>query len=271
MMSDDTTDSPPPYQQYASTAGPQAFHLDHSHSTNTHEGFSHDFGDHRHHGHGHVYQPSIVVQMHPASRIGIHSRSNGPDYLLPRQRRRNDGLACCFFTIMGFVSIFAVFYSIQFFSSVPIDKVSWTNLESHSCTTYATREYVAELNVSPWNLQWWKICMSTPVVVHSQPHLPSRCESRSGKVIGHFAVKHDEPDCVTYWSGYKDWGCTAKKSNKRHVEQHLMNVPVKADYKEFCATTPARFLGQEFSGADSCVNSIWGVYGQWFIDDPSCE
>ncbi|KAG2357982.1 hypothetical protein BDR07DRAFT_1489981 [Suillus spraguei] len=75
---------------------------------------------------------------------------------------------------------------------------------------------------------------------------------------------------VTYWSGYKNWGCTAKGSKKRHIEQHLMNVPINADYKEFCATTPARFLDQEFFGADSCVNSIWGVYGQWFINDPSC-
>ncbi|KAG2071254.1 hypothetical protein BDR04DRAFT_1117854 [Suillus decipiens] len=153
---------------------------------------------------------------------------------------------------------------------MPIDKASWTNLESHSCTTFATREYVAELDVSTWNPQWTKICMSTPVVVHGQSHLPFRCESRFGTVIGHFAIKYNEPDCVTYWDGYKDWGCTARGSRKRHIEQHLMNVPINADYKEFCATTPTFFLDQTFSGADSCLNSIWGVYGQWFINDPSC-
>ncbi|KAG2106231.1 uncharacterized protein F5147DRAFT_579096 [Suillus discolor] len=152
---------------------------------------------------------------------------------------------------------------------MPPDEIAWTNLESHSCTSYATREYVAEINVSPWNRQWAKICMSTPVVVHGRPHFASRCEYVS-MVIGHFAIRHNELDCVTYWSGYRDWGCTAKGSHKRHIEQHLMNVPANADYKEFCATTPAHFLGQGFSGADSCFDSIWGVYGQWFIDDPSC-
>ncbi|KAG2037157.1 hypothetical protein BDR03DRAFT_958109, partial [Suillus americanus] len=88
---------------------------------------------------------------------------------------------------------------------MPIDEVSWTNLESHSCTTYATREYVAELNISPWNPQRTKICMSTLMVVHDRPHLPSRCEYCSGTVVGHFAINHDKPDCVTHWSGYKNW------------------------------------------------------------------
>lgn len=258
---------PPPYQQHASTT-PQAFRPGHSHSTtqgHTHNGNSQNYG---HHGHGYGRQPSIAVPKRPVPRIVMHSRSNETDPLLSRERhRQNHDLACYFFITIGAIFILGVFY---FLPSMPPDKIAWTNLESHSCTSYATREYVAEMNVSPWSRQWTNICMSTPVVVHGQPHFPSRCEYRSGTVIGHFAVKHNEPDCVTYWSGYRDWGCTAKGSHKRHIEQHLMNVPANADYKEFCATTPARFLDQEFSGADSCFNSIWGVYGQWFINDPSC-
>lgn len=264
------TSPPPPYQQHAPT---QAFRPDYPHSIaqgHTYNGHSHGYNCHRNYGHGHVHQPSIMVPTRPVSQIVIHSRYNETDHLLPRRRHRNDGPGCCCFTIIGAIFIVAVFYIIQFVSSMPIDEVTWTNLESHSCTTYATREYVAELNVSPWNPQRTKICMSTPMVIHGRSHLPSRCEYRSGTVIGHFAIDHDELDCVTYWSGYRNWGCTAKGSKKRHIEQHLMNVPANADYKEFCATTPARFLDREFSGADSCVNSIWGVYGQWFIYDPSC-
>ncbi|KAG0694771.1 hypothetical protein DFH29DRAFT_958731 [Suillus ampliporus] len=224
-----------------------------------------------HHGHGHDYQPPIhiVVPTSPACRTIIHSRYNETDPLLPIGRRRDNGPGCCFFTILGAVLIFAVF-SIVFVSFMPFNETAWTNFESHSCTTYATREYVAELNVSPWRRHRMGICMATPLVVHGRPHWPSRCEDRSGTVIGHFAVNHDEPDCVTYWSGYKDMGCSARDSKKRHIEQRLENLPILADYKEFCATTPARFLDRKFSGADSCVNSIWGVYGQWFIDDHSC-
>ncbi|KAG1726851.1 hypothetical protein EDB19DRAFT_1643308 [Suillus lakei] len=155
---------------------------------------------------------------------------------------------------------------------MPVGGAVWTNLESRSCTTYATREYVAEINVSLWNHHWMEVCMATPLFVHGHRNLPYRCEDRSGTVVGRFALNYDEPDCVTYWSGYRDWGCTAKGSKTRHIEQHLMNVPSNTDYKEFCATTPARFLDQQFSGADSCLNSvrIWGVYGQWFIYDRSC-
>ncbi|KAG1726837.1 hypothetical protein EDB19DRAFT_1751546 [Suillus lakei] len=197
-------------------------------------------------------------------------RYNETDCLLSGRHRRNDGPGCCFLTIIVAALIFAVFSIVQFVSSTPVDEVVWTNIESRFCTTYATREYVAELNVSLWNRRWMEVCMATPLFVHDHPNWPSRCEDRSGTVIGHFTINYDEPDCVTYWSRYKDRGCTAKGSKTRRIEQHLMNVPVHADYKEFCATTPTRFLDQEFSGADSCVKSFWGVYGQWFIYDRSC-
>jgi hypothetical protein len=149
-------------------------------------------------------------------------RYNEVDPLLPTGRRlgRHRGPGCCFFTILGAMLIFGVF-SIVFFSFMPLNEIAWTNIESHSCTTYATKEYVAELNTSRWNPHRMKICMATPAFVHGWPHWPSRCEDvrryfwlvliikfdsvqHSGTVIGHFAINHDEPDCVTYWSGYKD-------------------------------------------------------------------
>ncbi|KAG2130751.1 hypothetical protein DEU56DRAFT_815362 [Suillus clintonianus] len=251
---------------------PHTFHHDHAHPTlqgNTHKGLAHDC--HRHHVHNHGCQPAmhIVVPTIPASRTIIHSRYSESDPLLRTGRRRNDGPGCCFFTILGAVLILGVF-AIVFFSFMPLNEIAWTNIESHSCTTYGTKEYVAELNASPWKSHRMEICKATPVFVHGRPHWPSRCEDRSGTVIGHFAINHDEPDCVTYWSGYRDMGCSAKGSRKRHIVQRLENLPFLADYKEFCATTPAQFLDRKFSGAESCESSIWGVYGQWFIDDHTC-
>ncbi|KIK37813.1 hypothetical protein CY34DRAFT_809995 [Suillus luteus UH-Slu-Lm8-n1] len=258
--SDFTSHPPPPYQHHAPM--PQTSHF-------APQGHTHSYDCHRHHGH--CRPPMhIVVPTIPDSRTIIYSRYNEVDPLLPTGRRRHRGPGCCFFTILGAMLIFGVF-SIVFFSFVPLNEIAWTNIESQSCTTYATKEYVAELNTSRWNPHRMKICMATPAFVHGWPHWPSRCEDRSGTVIGHFAINHDEPDCVTYWSGYKDMGCTASGSKKRHIEQRLENLPFLADYKEFCATTPARFLDRKFAGADSCVNiPIWGVYGQWFIDDHNC-
>jgi len=213
-----------------------------------------------------------MVPTSPASETIIHHvpyRSNEIDPLLSTRRRRDNSPGCCFFTVLGVVLIFAVFV-IVFVSFMPFNEIAWTNLESRYCTTYATREYVAELSISPLSRHRMEICVATPVIVHGRPHWPSRCEERSGKVIGHFAINSNEPDCVTYWSGYRDMGCTATGSKKRHIEQRLENLPFGSDYKEFCATTPTRFLDKKFSGADSCVTSIWGVYGQWFVDDHSC-
>ncbi|OAX36688.1 hypothetical protein K503DRAFT_772278 [Rhizopogon vinicolor AM-OR11-026] len=212
--------------------------------------------------------------MSPASRTIIHHSLNRYRYnetypLLSTGRRKHNCPEHCLLTTLGAVIIFVVFATV--FRIMPADnEFAWTNFESSSCTTYATREYVAELNVSIWNIHRMEICMGTSADVHGKPHRPSSCEVRSGKVVGHFAISHDEPDCVTYWSEYKDKGCNARGSKKRHIAQHLMNLPHKANYKEFCATTPARFLEQEFSGANSCETSIWGVWGHWFIDDDSC-
>lgn len=140
-------------------------------------------------------------------------------------------------------------FAFVFASFVLFNGITWTNLESHSCTTYATREYTAELSGSPFSRRRMEICIATPVLVHDWPQWPSRCEyvgqrfslvdklltwsnKRSGKVIGHFAISNNEPDCVTYWSGYRDMvgrkscllfilttlplkGCTAPGSKKR--------------------------------------------------------
>ena len=59
------------------------------------------------------------------------------------------------------------------------DEFTWTNFESHSCTTYATREYVAELNVSSWNRHRMEICMATSAVIHGRPYWPFSCEVAS--------------------------------------------------------------------------------------------
>ncbi|KAG2082642.1 uncharacterized protein F5147DRAFT_214938 [Suillus discolor] len=152
---------PPPYQQHASTT-PQAFRPGHSHSTaqgHTHNGNSEqNYGCHGHHGHGYGRQPSIVVPKRPVPRIVIHSRSNETNSLLSRGgHRQNHDSGSCFFITIGVILILGVFYIVQFLSSMPPDEIAWTNLESHSCTSYATREYVAEINVSPWNRQWAKI------------------------------------------------------------------------------------------------------------------
>ncbi|KAG8214286.1 hypothetical protein J3R82DRAFT_9235 [Butyriboletus roseoflavus] len=110
----------------------------------------------------------------------------------------------------------------------------WGHGETHQCKTYGTREYSAVLMNLPMN--WERrveACKATPLEIHGTMHMPNRCEDK-------------------------------------RIEQYLENLPEGSDWREFCATTPARFLGMEFSGAQECISSTWGVYGQWVIDDSKC-
>ncbi|KAH0826280.1 hypothetical protein J3R83DRAFT_5752 [Lanmaoa asiatica] len=57
----------------------------------------------------------------------------------------------------------------------------WGNVEAHTCTTYATREYTAQLMNLPIA---WKhrldACKATPLEIHGISYLPKTCEERVG-------------------------------------------------------------------------------------------
>lgn len=43
---------------------------------------------------------------------------------------------------------------------------------------------------------------------------------------------------------------------QQRIEHYLENLPKGSDWREFCATTPARFDGLEFSGAQECFQYV---------------
>ncbi|KAF8125073.1 hypothetical protein EV363DRAFT_1434818 [Boletus edulis] len=124
----------------------------------------------------------------------------------------------------------------------------WGGIEAHTCTTYATRDYTAQLMNLPttWEHRV-EACKATPLEVHGVSYLPKSCEDKASD------------------------GCTSPSSGKRRIEHYLENLPRGSDWREFCATTPAHFLGMEFSGAQECFQYNLGTYGHWEIDDTSCQ
>ena len=42
----------------------------------------------------------------------------------------------------------------------------------------------------------------------------------------------------------------------QRIEHYLENLPRGGDWREFCATTPARFHELEFSGAQECFQQV---------------
>ena len=60
----------------------------------------------------------------------------------------------------------------------------WGRVEAHACTTYATREYTAQLMNLPTT---WEhrldACKATPLEIHGNSYLPTTCEDRVGHLI----------------------------------------------------------------------------------------
>ncbi|KAG1748335.1 uncharacterized protein EDB91DRAFT_1314852 [Suillus paluster] len=151
----------------------------------------------------------------------------------------------------------------------------WTDAEPHMCTTYGTREYTARLvNVPSYYNRRVEACMATAIQIHGVNYTPKWCEDHgSNNVVGHWEVDQQQPDCVPHWDWYKDFGCVSPGSGQRRIEQHLKNIPEGADWREFCATTPASFNGVHFIGAQSCLldPNNGGTWGYWDIDDERCN
>ncbi|KAG2757832.1 hypothetical protein P692DRAFT_20824654 [Suillus brevipes Sb2] len=149
----------------------------------------------------------------------------------------------------------------------------WTDVTSHSCTTYATREYTARLvNVPSYYNRRVEACMATSVMIHGAEYTPKWCEDHGpDNVIGHWEVDQHEPDCASFWIWYKDFGCISPGSGQRRIEHYLENIPSGGDWKEFCATTPASFRGMHFTGAEFCFNKNRATWGHWVVDDESCK
>ncbi|KAI9566253.1 hypothetical protein HD554DRAFT_2025946 [Boletus coccyginus] len=156
----------------------------------------------------------------------------------------------------------------------------WSGIEAHTCTTYATREYTARLMNLPTT---WEhrvgACKAIPLEVHGISYFPKSCEDKvgdgPGAVIGRWEINQHEPDCAPFWHWYGDKeshcdGCTSPGSGKRRIEHHLEGLPRGGDWREFCATTPVRFHGMEFTGAQKCFQLDYETYGHWEIDDADC-
>ncbi|KAG1851954.1 hypothetical protein F4604DRAFT_1806505 [Suillus subluteus] len=149
----------------------------------------------------------------------------------------------------------------------------WTDPTSHTCTTYATREYTARLvNVPSYYNRRVEACMATPIKIHGVEYMPKWCEDHGPNyVTGHWEVDQNEPDCASYWTWYKDFGCTSPGSGQRLIEHYLENIPSGGDWKEFCATTPVSFRGMHFTGAQICFKNNGATWGHWVFDDESCK
>ncbi|KAI6019535.1 hypothetical protein BKA83DRAFT_4307353 [Pisolithus microcarpus] len=148
----------------------------------------------------------------------------------------------------------------------------WDQVEAHHCTTYGTKGYTAYLANLPIDYpNRIEACKETKLEIHGGSYFPKHCEDQGpGIVMGRWELNHNEPDCVPFWSWFKNKGCTSEGSGKRRFEHFLEHLPYGGDWREFCATTPVSFHGMHFPGAEICFQHNGGTYGQWEVEDSTC-
>ncbi|KAF8557893.1 hypothetical protein OG21DRAFT_136998 [Imleria badia] len=236
---------------------------------------------HKFHGHGPDSEGSLSVV------VVRGSLTEGSSPLLPtgKPRRMILGDRCKLITYRLFASLALLFVVVNLYThfvNCPLRKreeeelqklnMFWGSVEAHTCTTYATREYTAQLmNLPATWVNQVEACKATPLEVHGISYLPKSCEDKGhGVVMGRWEIGQHEPDCNSYWTQYKVQGCISHESGKRRIEHYLENLPEGGDWREFCATTPARFHRMEFSGSQECYQFRYGTYGLWEIDDITC-
>ncbi|KIJ60155.1 hypothetical protein HYDPIDRAFT_117636 [Hydnomerulius pinastri MD-312] len=219
--------------------------------------------------------PTPSPRAYPTSNLRTHSETV---HLIPKQTRDSStgtGTCCTFLAV---IVIFIIGFTLRPFAfnydeeGRQMHNMFWTDVQASTCTAYATREYSARLaNVPYWYHRQLEACKATPLVIHDVSSLPSTCEDQGPQgIIGRWTVNHNEPDCVSFWIEYKDKGCTSKGSGMRRIEHRLSNLPEGGDWREFAATTPVRFHGLQFRGAQEAFQTIWGVFGLWEIEDDQC-
>ena len=85
---------------------------------------------------------------------------------------------------LGFLLISSmVYHTSMYFMRCPLDRFTerfhmyWDHVEGHTCTTYATREYTAQLMNLPtcWGYRT-DMCLATPLEIHGISYLPKVCE-----------------------------------------------------------------------------------------------
>ncbi|KIM46331.1 hypothetical protein M413DRAFT_441414 [Hebeloma cylindrosporum] len=140
------------------------------------------------------------------------------------------------------------------------------------CHGFGTREYAAKLRNVPFYANGMRICEETEVSIHGVvlPR-PTRCERRwpFGGIDGYWVVDFDEPNCLASWGKIRDKGCVSQGS--RRFQSRLWGIKNGEDWMTLCSTAPADIAGKVIEKPTFCDDQgIWGIYGIWDLDDPSC-
>ncbi|MCA9682316.1 MAG: discoidin domain-containing protein [Myxococcales bacterium] len=71
------------------------------------------------------------------------------------------------------------------------------------------------------------------------------------------------------WGEFKADHCI--DSSHRQYSAILWDIPWGESWEVACALTPANILGYSFAGPENCVNTGFNMWGEFWVEDPSCD
>jgi microsomal dipeptidase-like Zn-dependent dipeptidase len=145
----------------------------------------------------------------------------------------------------------------------------WGEVKEDHCTSTTTRQHSARLWDIPWGYSWERACRETPNTIDGHFFAsPHRCENvASTSMWGEWDVP--DASCRPTWGSFQRDACRVK--GVRQYSSILWNIPDGYPWEAACAETGATVAGKTFSSPSRCVNNGLNMWGQFDVEDPTCN
>ncbi|KAF8188114.1 hypothetical protein BJ912DRAFT_969237 [Pholiota molesta] len=154
-------------------------------------------------------------------------------------------------------------------------EIQWQGFERHRCTRYGTREYTATLSNVPLGFNAVDECSEKTIWINGRDVRPNRCEDPGscGKVIGHWEVDFNEPECTPSWGQIVDKGCWGSRT--RRYDAELIHISEYESWMDVCASMSARYWTVYLPPGAQCTRCYGrkcgsGYWATWYIEDWGC-
>ncbi len=159
--------------------------------------------------------------------------------------------------------------AILLLSSTALAAPYWGSTKADHCTSTTRRQHSSRLWDIPWGQSWEQSCAQTPITINGHYFAtPHRCVNVGGTSMW---GEWDVPDtsCNPYWGSFQNDGC--KQVGVRQYSSILWNIPNGFSWEATCAAWPATVAGQHFSSPSRCVNTGTNIWGEFDVQDASCN
>ncbi|KAF8168690.1 hypothetical protein BJ912DRAFT_199085 [Pholiota molesta] len=155
-------------------------------------------------------------------------------------------------------------------------EIQWQGFQRHRCVRYGTREYTATLANVSLGFNAVDECLSKTMRINGRDMRPNHCDDPGycGKVIGHWKVDFNEPECTPSWGQIADKGCWGSRT-RRYDAELLIHISEYESWMDVCATMSAQYGSVYLPPGAQCTRCYGrgcgsGYWATWYIEDWGC-